>query len=226
MRFSLFALLLVGCGADETVPSNVDGTIGGLSLTLGGGGWAWEEERVPAGGGSEFRPYTFYLELTGVAFDPTAPIDAMELEERHQLARKVALADRLSFALALSEMGQEVQGGGTRFETHQGEGTVALNIGSQRTDDEPATDQNVAPRSIGKDRGWALVVDELTAPAGDAAGRIKGTLQLAISRQTTDPPDSLTGDLKIDFDLPFVGSWLGQCQKSLLTRPEGQNCPR
>ena len=86
MRLSLFALLLVGCGADEAVPSNVDGTLGGVTLTLGGGGWAWAEPRVPAGGGAEFRPYTFYLELTGVAFDPTAPIDAMELEERHLLA--------------------------------------------------------------------------------------------------------------------------------------------
>ena len=136
MRLSLFALLLVGCGADEAVPSNVDGTLGGVTLTLGGGGWAWAEPRVPAGGGAEFRPYTFYLELTGVAFDPTAPIDAMELEERHLLARKVALADRLSFALELAAMGEEVQGGGSRFETHQGDGTVTLNIGSQRADDE------------------------------------------------------------------------------------------
>jgi hypothetical protein len=71
-----------------------------------------------------------------------------------------------------------------------------------------------------------LTVDELILPESGGAGRIKGLLQLAISRQTVDPIDSLTGDLKIAIDLPFVGSWLGRCQQSFLTAPEGRDCPR
>jgi hypothetical protein len=220
------ALLLLGCGAEEPVPSNVTGTLGSVTLTLGGGGWAWEEPRVPAGGGNDFRPYSFFLELSGIAFDPLVRIDEMELGERHLLAQEMALADRLSFVLQLTEMGTELSGGGSRFDTQDGDGTVGLVIGSRRAAGEPATDEAVMPRSIGKDRGWALVVDELSAPAEGVAGRVKGTLQLAVSRQTIDPPDSLTGDLVIDFDLPLVGSWLGQCQKALLDHPEGQNCPR
>lgn len=225
MRGSLL-LLLLACGTEEVVPSLVEGKLGSVQLTLGGGGWGWEELRVSAGNGNEFSPYILHLELTGVAFDPLAPIDALELEQRHILARRIALADRLSFTLALTGGDDDLRAGGRRYETSDGDATVELMVGSLRAGDEAADSTSVSPRSVASDRGWALTVDELILPENGNAGRIKGLLQLAISRQTTDPIDSLTGDLKITLDLPFVGSWLGRCQRSFLTAPEGRDCPR
>lgn len=219
-------LLLLGCGSEEVVPSLVEGKLGSVQLTLGGGGWGWEEFRVSAGNGNEFSPYILHLELTGVDFDPVIPIDGLELEQRHILAQRVALADRLSFRLALTGADDELRAGGRRYETSDGDATVELMVGSLRASDEAGGSAAVSPRSVGSDRGWALTVDELILPESGGAGRIKGLLQLAISRQTVDPIDSLTGDLKITIDLPFVGSWLGRCQQSFLTAPEGRDCPR
>lgn len=225
MRPLLVSLLLVACGGDDAVPSQVSGTLGGVQMVLGGSGWAWEEARVPAGNGNEFRPYTFRLEMSGAVFASTDSLDGLELEERHRIAAAVALADHLSFTLPLAAMGDELRSG-ERYETSDGDAVIEMSIGTRREAGEPATEAAVSPRSIGLDRGWALTVDEITAPTPGAAGRFKGSLQLSIARQTTDPSDSLTGDLNVTIDVPLVGSWLGQCQKMLLTEPEGQSCPR
>ena len=84
----------------------------------------------------------------------------------------------------------------------------------------------MAPLLIGSDRGWVLIVDEATRPANGKAGRLVGSLELAISRDTRDATDSLIGNLSIDFDIPLLGSWLGACQAALLAHPEGHSCPR
>ena len=225
MRLFWLSACLAACGGNEPLPTQVSGTLDGVQMVLGGGGWAWAERRVPAGNGREFRPYTFHVEMTGVRFEVTTPLDTLELEERHRIAAAVGVSDRLSFALPLATMGDELESGG-RYETSDGDAVVELAIGSRRDEGQAATESNVAPLSIGKDRGWALTVDRLSLPADGQPGRIKATLQLAISRQTTDPSDSLTGDLNVSIDVPVVGSWLGQCQKMLLLEPEGQNCPR
>ena len=108
-------------------------------------------------------PYTLRLEMTGARFEVTAPLDTLPLEERHQIAAQVALADRLSFALSLPVMGDEIEGG-ARYETSDGDGVVVLALGSRRDEGEPATDaDNVQPQSIGKDRGWALSVESISA---------------------------------------------------------------
>ena len=217
--------LLCACGSGDELPSQVSGTLGGVQMVLGGASWAWVEPRVAAGNGAEFKPYTLRLEMTGARFEVTAPLDTLPLEERHQIAAQVALADRLSFALSLPVMGDEIEGG-ARYETSDGDGVVALALGSRRDEGEPATADSVQPQSIGKDRGWALSVESISQPTAEAPGRLKGTLQLAISRRTQDPSDSLTGDLNVTVDVPVVGSWLGQCQTRLLSAPEGQTCPR
>ena len=225
MRWIGLSACLVACGGGDPIPSQVSGTLDGIQLVLGGGGWAWTESRVAAGNGQEFKPYTLYVEMTGASFEVIEPLEDLELEERHRIAAAVALADRLSFALPLVAMGDEVESGG-RYETSDGDAVIELAIGSRRDDGVAATEDRVAPRSIGKDRGWALSVENVTLPADGQPGRFKASLQLSISRQTTDPSDSLTGDLNVAIDLPLVGSWLGQCQKMLLLEPEGQSCPR
>ena len=225
MRLLLLSACLAACGGNEPLLTRVSGTLDGVQMVLGGGGWAWAERRVPAGNGREFKPYTFHIEMTGVRFEVTTPLEALELDERHRIAAAVALADRLSFALPLAAMGDELERGG-RYETSDGDAVVELAIGSRRDEGQAATESNVEPLSIGNDRGWVLTVDDITPPADGQPGRIKASLQLAISRQTTDPSDSLTGDLNISIDVPVVGSWLGQCQKMLLLEPEGQSCPR
>ena len=225
MRLLCLSACLVACGGDDAIPTQVSGTLDGVQMVLGGTGWAWAESRVPAGNGQDFKPDTFHVEMTGVVFDVMQSLETLELEERHRIAAAVALADRLSFALPLVAMGDEVESGG-RYETSDGDAVIDLAIGSRRDDGEAASEANVQPRSIGKDRGWALSVETVTLPANGEPGRFKGALQLAISRQTTDPSDSLTGDLNIAIDVPLIGSWLGQCQKMLLLEPEGQSCPR
>ena len=225
MRVLWLSACLAACGGGDPIPAQVSGTLDGVQMVLGGGGWAWAEERIPAGNGQDFRPYTFYVEMTGAEFEVTEALETLELEERHRIAAAVALADRLSFALPLVAMGDEIESGG-RYETSDGDARIDLAIGSRRDEGEAATDALVQPRSVGKDRGWALSVDNVTLPANGQPGRFQASLQLAISRLTTDPSDSLTGDLNVTIDVPIVGSWLGRCQKMLLLEPEGQSCPR
>ena len=224
-RFAVL-LLLASCGAEEALPTNVEGTLDGHQLALGGGGWAWEEPRQSAGEGGVFRQYAWYLELSGMPFDPTVSFESLTLEERHTLAQQVALHDRLSFKLSLSAIDAAVRGNGNRFDPTAGQGTLDLAFGSPREAGEAAGTEAVNPIAIAGDRGWVLLVDELTLPEDGVAGRIKGSLELVIARQTRDRPDSLTGNIAVDFDVPFVGAWLGRCQKTLLLAPEGQHCPR
>jgi hypothetical protein len=225
-RFAiLFALSSAGCGEEPTVPSNVEGTLGGRHLVLGGGGWAWEEPRVETAGGGVVAAYRLRFELTGAAFDPAVLLDAMELAERHDLARRVALADRLSFTLRLIGLGQELNDAGHRYDPSSAEGIVDLRLGVQRPNDEAPGLNKVRPTLIGSDRGWVLVVDEATRPANGKVGRLVGSLELAITRDSQDAPDSLIGNLAIDFDIPLLGNWLGACQVALLAHPEGFTCP-
>ena len=92
MRLFWLSACLVACGGNEPLPTQVSGTLDGVQMVLGGGGWAWAERRVPAGNGREFKPYTFHVEMTGVSFEATTPLETLELDERHRIAAAVAEA--------------------------------------------------------------------------------------------------------------------------------------
>jgi len=219
---ALVALVLTGCGeAPFPVVDVVEGEIGGRELSVGGGGFAWEQPRREDSV-SGISNYTMHLHMTGASFDPVVSLQGLPVLERHDLAGTVARADRLHLKFIRRGVGEKLVTG--VFSGQSGEGDYAeleLSFGSDRDPDgEPEALRPSAPFNYGTLSYWKLTVDEVTHPLPGSPGRLKGSFEFDL----TSGGERYAKGIKVTLDVPLLGEWFSVCQLATLVEPEATGC--